>query len=285
MSQEKDDRTLGLSPAQVAGSALAAVSGALLASFAGTTGTIIGTAIGSVVATVGAAIYTASLKRTSDAVRRTAAQVRQTALVSGPLPRTVAQGPLRGLKDRGTKSGPGGEPDSRPENEPQNQHQNGPQNGPQSEPDTRTGDEGAKTRRSLPWGKTLLAAAAVTVIALGGITTFEAVTGRTIASIIGGDDSQGTSVGHFVGSDNRAKKDPEPKDKAPVDKPTQTPEPGTGTTDVPDPEVPEVTPSVPPVDPSDGASVNPEDPEGAPEGGPAADPDADAGAVPNPESP
>ena len=55
---------LGLSPAQVAGSALAAVSGALLASFAGTTGTIIGTAIGSVVATVGAAIYTQSLRTT-----------------------------------------------------------------------------------------------------------------------------------------------------------------------------------------------------------------------------
>ena len=40
------------------------------------TGTIIGAAVGSVVATVGAAIYTCSLKRTSDAVRRTAAQVR-----------------------------------------------------------------------------------------------------------------------------------------------------------------------------------------------------------------
>src|SRR5689334_14446601 len=89
MPPELEERKIGLSPAQVAGSALAAVSGALLASFAGTTGTIIGTAIGSVVATVGAALYTWSLRRTSAAVRRTAAQVRQTALTTGALPRPV----------------------------------------------------------------------------------------------------------------------------------------------------------------------------------------------------
>ena len=47
---------LGLGPAQIAASALAAVTSALAASFLGVAGTIIGAAVGSVVATVGAAV-------------------------------------------------------------------------------------------------------------------------------------------------------------------------------------------------------------------------------------
>jgi hypothetical protein len=54
---------LGLSAAQVAGSALAAVSGAFLASWLGVTGTLVGAAVGSVVGTVGSASYTYSLRR------------------------------------------------------------------------------------------------------------------------------------------------------------------------------------------------------------------------------
>ena len=64
-NDRKDRSRLGLSPAQVTGSALAAMSGAFLASWFGTTGTLVGAAVGSVVATVGAAIYTHSLRRTA----------------------------------------------------------------------------------------------------------------------------------------------------------------------------------------------------------------------------
>ncbi|HQR27970.1 MAG TPA: hypothetical protein PLP61_13100 [Nocardioides sp.] len=60
---------LGLSPAQVAGSALAAVSGAVLASWLGVTGTLVGAALGSIVGTVGAATYTYSLQRGHAVVR------------------------------------------------------------------------------------------------------------------------------------------------------------------------------------------------------------------------
>ena len=112
MEHEKDERTLGLSAAQVAGSALAAVSGAILASTAGVTGTVIGAAVASVVATVGAAIYTWSLRRTTVAVRKTAAQVRQAALVNGPLPRTVVQGPLRTIKERAAAKSAERDPES-----------------------------------------------------------------------------------------------------------------------------------------------------------------------------
>jgi hypothetical protein len=77
MNPEHRERKLDLSPIQITGSALAAMSGAFFASWAGTTGTIVGAAVGSVIVTVGAATYTWSLQRTRDAVKRTAAQVRQ----------------------------------------------------------------------------------------------------------------------------------------------------------------------------------------------------------------
>ena len=57
-------RRLPLSPAQVAASALAAVSSAVVASFLGVAGTVIGAALASVVSTVSAALYSASLRRT-----------------------------------------------------------------------------------------------------------------------------------------------------------------------------------------------------------------------------
>jgi hypothetical protein len=60
---------LGLSPAQVAGSALAAVSAAFFASWLGVAGTLVGAALGSIVGTVGSATYTYSLQRGHAVVR------------------------------------------------------------------------------------------------------------------------------------------------------------------------------------------------------------------------
>ncbi len=52
----------GLSPAQITGSALAAMTSALAASTLGVAGTLAGAAVGSLVATVGSAIYTHTLR-------------------------------------------------------------------------------------------------------------------------------------------------------------------------------------------------------------------------------
>ncbi|MET0838552.1 MAG: hypothetical protein ABWY19_07220 [Marmoricola sp.] len=90
MNHEPREHRLELSPIQVTGSALAAMSGAFFASWAGVAGTIVGAALASVVVTVGAATYTWSLQRTRDAVQRTAAQVRQAATVPG---RTAGEKP------------------------------------------------------------------------------------------------------------------------------------------------------------------------------------------------
>jgi hypothetical protein len=59
-----------ISVGQVAASSLAAVSAAVVCSFFGVAGTVIGTAIASFVATVGSALYSYSLRRTRARLRR-----------------------------------------------------------------------------------------------------------------------------------------------------------------------------------------------------------------------
>jgi hypothetical protein len=67
--------------AQVAASCLAAVSAAVLCSFFGVAGTVIGTAATSLVATIGSAIYAYSLRRTKNRLRR----LHQAGAVSPPV--------------------------------------------------------------------------------------------------------------------------------------------------------------------------------------------------------
>ena len=62
-------RPLGLSLTQIAGGALAAVTAAVAASFLGVAGTITGAAFGSVVSSIGAAVYSTSLSRAARASR------------------------------------------------------------------------------------------------------------------------------------------------------------------------------------------------------------------------
>ena len=58
-----------LSPLQIAGSALAAATSAVVASFFGVAGTVIGAALASVVTTLSATLYSASLRKTNDRLR------------------------------------------------------------------------------------------------------------------------------------------------------------------------------------------------------------------------
>jgi len=187
------DRSLGLTPAQVVGSALAAMSGAFLASWLGTTGTLVGAAVGSVVATIGAAIYTHSLRRTAEAVKRTAVQARHGVLLTGAVPRPDPNAPRRGEPVAPTRA--------------------------EVEPTERRGR--LATLLDLPWLKVTLASLAVLVAALGGVTAVEGITGKPIASLLGQDDGTGTTVGHVVGSDTSST----PSDKTPKQQTPATPDP------------------------------------------------------------
>ena len=90
-----DERRLGVSGTQVATSALASISAAFVASLFGVAGTIVGAAVVSVVATVGAAIY-------GRGIRRTTARLQQ-------VPRVAA---TRGGPGAGVTLRTGAEPDA-----------------------------------------------------------------------------------------------------------------------------------------------------------------------------
>jgi len=74
MSQDTEDKPkplLGLSGTQTIGSAMAAVTSALVGSFLGVAGTLIGAALGSIVATIGSAIYSRTLSKAAKVARST----------------------------------------------------------------------------------------------------------------------------------------------------------------------------------------------------------------------
>jgi hypothetical protein len=76
-TEDKPKQLLGLSGAQTIGSALAAVTSALVGSFLGVAGTLIGAALGSIVATVGAALYARTLSSAATVAMRKIPQRRR----------------------------------------------------------------------------------------------------------------------------------------------------------------------------------------------------------------
>ncbi len=76
-------RPLGLSATQIAGGALAAVTAAVAASFFGVAGTLIGAALGSVVSSIAAALYSTSLARAARVSK--VLVVRPAGSATGPL--------------------------------------------------------------------------------------------------------------------------------------------------------------------------------------------------------
>jgi hypothetical protein len=83
--EDEPKERLQISLAQVAASSGAAVSAAVLCSLFGVAGTVIGTAIASVLATVGSALYVHSLRRTKARLRR----LHQAGAVSPPFSEVV----------------------------------------------------------------------------------------------------------------------------------------------------------------------------------------------------
>ena len=86
---------LELSLAQVLGSAAATISAAVLTSFAGIKGTLIGAAAMSVIATVGSAVYSYALRRSHTRLRRSLASARAGGPSLPPLPRLTRRGRVR----------------------------------------------------------------------------------------------------------------------------------------------------------------------------------------------
>lgn len=143
------------------GSALGAVTSAVVLSTLGVAGTLIGAALGSLVITVGGSIYSRSIERTKEHI-----------------------GSRVGAKSRTGQGSDTAAGSSTPETHP----------GGLALGEQRSAAGG--TKRSLPWKRILGLAGILFVVTMAVILAFELTTGRTVSSYTGGSSttSGGTSI-------------------------------------------------------------------------------------------
>lgn len=149
--------SFGLSATQLIGTALAAITATVAASYLGVTGTVIGAALASVLSAVGNAVYTTSLRTTSNRVREVV-----------PLPARVTRAvPV--------VDGPPPPPASRPRPRRPRPHPTG----------------------AVVWKRTAVGSLGLFVVLMAVVTGVEVVAGRPISDVVRGDSGGGTSFfGH-----------------------------------------------------------------------------------------
>lgn len=204
-----------ISAAQVAGSALAAVSAAVVASFLGVGGTVIGAALGSIVASIGGAVYSHSFKQAGT-------KLGETKVVAVVTSRRTAQG-----------AGPG--PADVPVIEDDPEHPPYAESAPEeivvaeaTEDVVETPAEaleasplpapGGRLPRRLSWKGALALTVVAFVLAIVAIQVVELVIGRPIS---GG--SGGTTISHLVSPGPSHKKKAPAPTPTPTSRPTSTP--------------------------------------------------------------
>lgn len=196
MSEEKPKVELNV--VQVVASALAAVSSAVLLSTVGVAGTIIGAAAGSVIATVGASVYSYSLRVSRERVTaaQAAAVARMSRVRTGTHTRTVE------LEDK-------------PEDE--------------GRPPWR------EALARLPWKWLAIVSGAVFLVAMIVILSFELITGQAVSNLTHGSNGAGHRTSLGFGSSTATHSPtptPTPSPSASASNPgspSQTPTPGQAT--------------------------------------------------------
>ena len=174
---------LDLSPAQLVGGALAAMTAAALGSQLSVAGTVVGAALASIIAAVAGSLYTASLRRTHDKVK-TVFWTGQPNEVEDPTVMEIlpdSEGHIAGQRSHLLAPEPSGDP-SPPQRRPK-----------------------------LSWKRVAVAALAAFGIAAVALTTVELVTGQALS---GGEGTTFQQV-----SEGKPNKESDTK-KEPADKPT-----------------------------------------------------------------
>ena len=192
-----------LSATQVAAGALAAVSSAVVASFFGLAGTLIGAALASVISTVSAALYSNSLQKTNERLRR-------------------ARGQLTGRQDAVADAEPAPAVPAAPATKVLPAHLD-----PRRAPD----------RRPRPrWTRVAVYAAAVFALAMGIVTGIELIGQRPVSALVSGTEtSTATTIGAITNASSSSSSDEESGDPATPSSPsttapaTETSAPATGT--------------------------------------------------------
>lgn len=190
-AEERPVKT-GLSPMQVVGSALAAATSAVVASFFGVAGTVIGAALASVVTTISAALYSSSLRKTNERLRDLG--TRRT----GRRP-AVVEPPTQVLRERALPTGLD------------------PRRAP------------APPRKL--YVRLAAGAAAVFVAAMVIVTGIELIGQRPVSAMVTGSSSHGTTLGDLSGSQKAAPSSstPAPSTSTPTTAPATQPATSTPT--------------------------------------------------------
>lgn len=178
--REKEPR-LGLSASQIVATALAAVTATFAASYLGVAGTLIGAAVSSIVSVVGGSIYTRSLDRTHESLRRVPA--RRTGTTFTAVEPAAESGAARPAESGAAR--PAARVSAGPPTTQRTQVVDLPTGPGVSDP--RTG------RERLPWRPLVLASAGIFVIVIAAVVGFELVTGQPISATVRGESGSGTT--------------------------------------------------------------------------------------------
>jgi hypothetical protein len=176
---EERARRPGVSVVELAAGALAALSSAAVASVIGVEGTIIGAAVGSVVATAGGTWYSWSLERTQERLRDSAQTILIAARSKPKDGRTVAE-ETAALKAAAAAEGAAGSPEGAGNQVPAAGY-------------GEVADGGSEPRRQLPWRRLAVGVVGAFLIAMAAITIFELATGQPLAATVGNTELKGTS--------------------------------------------------------------------------------------------
>jgi hypothetical protein len=278
------DRRFDMSGLQITASVLAAVSGAVLASYLGVAGTIIGTAVMSVAGTAGTAIYKHYLGSTAKHLKETAtvaAAHRATEWMTVGTRTAVPHGAA--ARQHGAAPGTGPPGDTRPDGDtgPDGEGTHVAEGTGATEDTAREGaaqGDGAAAPRAgwlarwraavlgwPMWAKVATASAVVFVGVIGGVSVVEAVAGKPLQTVVWNHKASGTTVGNVLGGQPSHSPRPASPGSSPSSTAPSSPAPagnGTGSaspTPSPSSGSPSPSPSTgassPPVSPSPGPSA------------------------------
>ncbi len=225
--------------------ALAAVSSAVLLSTLGAAGTLIGAALGSVIATVGGAVYAQGLATSKEQLARAQAAARTKV---GLAQAEVLRANRRQGDDTAVRA-------HLSQAEEQLDEARTDLETLEDEPQEKPGWR--ERLAVLPWKRIAVVAGGIFATAVIAITAFEVATGSSVSEITGGSDKgDGTTIGRIGGGDD-AKQDESPEEQKdePGDDPSEEPSSGPTPEDEPSDEPSDAPSEEPSLDPTPSPSL------------------------------